>query len=222
MASSGSTRPKIEAVRVLIADDHPLIIEGLSAALKRLGLKVVGQVETAREVISKYIECQPDVLVLDVRFGPGPTGLDVARELLAQEPAARIVFYSQFDQNEVIREAYRLGGAAFITKNTPPEALARAIGEAHAGKTFFLPEIAERMALLGVRGDPSPRSKLDEREVEVFMQLAGGLTNNEIAARMNLSSKTIGSIGQTVREKLGVQRATDLTRLAVRHGMIDP
>ena len=142
--------------------------------------------------------------------------------MLEHQPTARIVFYSQFDQNEVIREAYRLGGAAFITKNTPPQALARAIGEAHAGKTFFLPEIAERMALLGVRGDSSPRAKLDEREVEVFMCLAEGLTHNEIAARMNLSSKTIGAIGQTVREKLGVQRATDLTLLAVRHGMISP
>lgn len=85
MASSGSAKPKVQAVRVLIADDHPLIIEGISAALKRLGLKVVGQVETAQEVIPKYAECQPDVLVLDVRFGPGPTGLDVARVLAPTE-----------------------------------------------------------------------------------------------------------------------------------------
>jgi two-component system, NarL family, invasion response regulator UvrY len=210
------------ALRVLIADDHPLIIEGLVAALKRLGLRVAGHVEAATEVIAKYMQIQPDVLVLDVRFGPGPTGLDVARELIARDPNARIVFYSQFDQNEVIREAYRLGGAAFITKNTPPEVLARAIQEAHAGRTYFLPEIAERLALLGVRGDQSPRAMLDEREVEVFMLMARGLTNNEIAERMNLSAKTIGNIGQTVKEKLGVQRATDLTRLAVRHGMLDP
>lgn len=209
-------------VRVMIADDHPLIIEGLSAALNRLGLIVVGQVETTAAVIPKFVETKPDVLVLDVRFGPGPTGLDVARELLAEAPSARIVFYSQFDQDEVVREAYRLGGAAFITKNTAPQALARAIEEADAGKIYFLPEIAERMALLGVRGDTSPRSRLDDREIEVFMQLADGFTNNEIAARMKLSAKTIGTIGQAVREKLGVQRATDLTRLAVRHGMIDP
>ena len=210
------------ALRVLIADDHPLIIEGLIAALKRLGLRVAGHVQVATEVIAKYMQTRPDVLVLDVRFGPGPTGLDVARELIARDANARIVFYSQFDQNEVIREAYRLGGAAFITKNTPPEVLARAIGEAHAGRTYFLPEIAERLALLGVRGDQSPRSMLDEREVEVFMLMAGGLTNNEIAERMNLSAKTIGSVGQALKEKLGVQRATDMTRLAVRHGMLDP
>lgn len=142
--------------------------------------------------------------------------------MIAREPKARIVFYSQFDQNEVIREAYRLGGAGFITKNTPPETLARAIGEVHAGRTYFLPEIAERLALLGVRGDQSPRSILDQREIEVFMMLSRGFTNNEIAERMNLSAKTIGAIAQAVKEKLGVQRATDMTRLAVRHGMLDP
>ena len=210
------------AVRVLLADDHPLIIEGLAAALSRLGLKVVGQVEAAAEVVDKYQRTRPDVLVLDIRFGPGPSGLDAAKQLLEVEPDARVVFYSQFDQNEVIREAYRLGGAAFVTKNKSPEILVQAIEHAHEGKVYFLPEIAERLALLGVQGDRSPRGVLDDREVEVFMQLAAGLTNNEIAARMNLSAKTVGAIGQAVREKLGVQRVTDMTRLAVRYGMIDP
>lgn len=148
--------------------------------------------------------------------------MDVARSLLSKEPEARIVFYSQFDQNEVIREAYRLGAAAYVTKNQPPGVLATAIEEAARGKTYFVPAIAERLALLGVRGDESPRSRLDAREAEVFVQLANGLTNNEIAERMSLSSKTIGVIAQAIREKLGVQRAAEMTRLAVRYGMIDP
>ena len=208
--------------RVLIADDHPLIIEGITAALRRLGLNVVGHVQTAAEVIPKYIDCRPDVLVLDVRFGPGPTGLDVARELLSDHPEALIVFYSQFDQDEIIREAYRLGGAAFITKNSPPEALVRAIDEVSQGKTFFLPEIAERLALLGVRGDESPRAKLEPREVEVFALIAAGLTNVEIAERMGLSAKTISTISQAIKEKLGLYRTADLTRLAMKHGLIEP
>lgn len=210
------------SIRVLIADDHPLIVEGITAALRRLELDVVGHVESAAAVVAKYIETRPDVLVLDVRFGPGPTGLDVARQLLSSHPTARVVFYSQFDQDEVIREAYRLGGSAFVTKNTPPEALAHAIEEVHRGKTNFLPTIAERMALLGVRGDESPRSKLEAREIEVFTRLAQGLTNNEIAERMNLSTKTISTVSQAVKEKLGVQRAAEITRLALKHGMIEP
>lgn len=209
-------------VRVLVADDHPLIIEGITAALRRLGLDVVGHVETASAVVKKYIESRPDVLVLDVRFGPGPTGLDVARQLLSKRPGARIVFYSQFDQDEIIREAYRLGGAAFVTKNSPPEALANAIEEVNRGKTYFLPQIAERLALLGVRGDESPRARLEPREIEVFNQMARGLTNNEIAERMNLSPKTISTISQAVKEKLGMHRAADITRLAMKHGMLEP
>lgn len=209
-------------IRVLIADDHPLIVEGIAAALRRLGLNVVGLARTAAEVQPEYDRVQPDVLVLDVRFGPGPTGLDVAKELLVQWPKAAIVFYSQFDQDEIIREAYRLGGAAFITKNSPPEALAAAIEEASRGKTFFLPQIAERLALLGVHGDDSPRARLEPREVEVFSLMASGLTNVEIAERMSLSPKTISTISQTIKEKLGIHRAAEITRLALKHGLIEP
>jgi two-component system invasion response regulator UvrY len=212
----------MSSIKVLLADDHPLIIEGLTVVLPRLGLDVVGHVDRATDVIKKFKQVSPDVLVLDVRFGPGATGLDIGRELLSVHPAARIVFYSQFDQNEIIRDAYQLGGLAFVTKNTAPETLVQAITTAAEGKTYFLPAIAERLALLGLRGDESPRAKLDAREMEVFLQLARGLTNNEIAERMNLSSKTISIIGQGVREKLGAQRAADLTRLAMRHGMLEP
>ncbi len=186
------------------------------------GLNVAGHVSEAALVVPRFMEDRPDVLVLDVRFGPGATGLDVARELFAVHPQARVVFYSQFDQDEIIREAYRVGAAAFITKNTAPEQLAKAIHAAHRGETFFLPPIAERMALLGVRGDTSPRAKLEPREVEVFKQMAEGATNVEIAERMKLSLKTISTISQLIKEKLGVHRAAEITRLALKYGMIDP
>lgn len=207
---------------MLLADDHPLILEGLRTVLTKQGMKVVGEVMSVGDIVPRVKQLRPDVAVLDVRFGPGPTGLDVARDLLSQQPGARVVFYSQFDQDEVIRDAYRLGGAAFVTKNQPPEVLFEAITAAAQGRTFFPPAIAERLAVLGLHGDDSPRARLDPRELEVFLHLANGLNNNEIAERMGLSSKTIGMVGQTVREKLGVQRAADLTRLAVRHGMIEP
>lgn len=209
-------------IRVLIADDHPLIIEGLTSALSRLGVEVVDEVSAIGAVLEKYNESAADVLVLDVRFGEGATGMDVARELLNRFPGARIVIYSQFDQDELIREAYRLGCAAFIPKNTPPELLADAIKQVHQGKTYFLPQIAERIALLSVRGDESPQAKLDAREIEVFRLMAQGHTNAEIAEKMSLSPKTISTISQAVKEQLGVHRPADITRLAVKHMIIDP
>ena len=206
--------------RVLIADDHPLIVIGLTSALRDQGIKVVGHVETAGEVIPKYAETAPDVLILDIRFGEGPTGLEIAGELLLRFAEARIVFYSQFDQDETISEAYRLGGAAFIPKNTPPALLAEAVTRVHNGHTYFLKDIAERLALIGVRRDESPQSRLETRELEVFKLMAWGLTNAEMAEKMHLSPKTISTISQTVKEKLGVQRQADITKLAVKHLLI--
>ena len=79
-------------IKVLLADDHPLILEGLKAALTKRGMRVVGETGSADEVMSRYRQCRPDVLVLDLRFGQGATGLDIARSLLLKEPEARIVF----------------------------------------------------------------------------------------------------------------------------------
>lgn len=209
-----------EAVRVLIADDHPLIVLGLTTALTDLGIDVVGHVEAAGDVIPLFAATSPDVLILDIRFGDGPTGLDVARELLQRFPEARIVFYSQFDQDETISEAYRLGGAAFIPKNTAPALLAEAIGRVSNGQPYFLKEIAERLALIGMRRDDSPQSRLGPRELEIFKLMAMGLTNAEMATKMDLSPKTISTISQTVKEKLGVHRQAEITKLAVKHLMI--
>ncbi len=214
----------MSGIRVLIADDHPLIVEGLVSALDRRDFEVVGRVSSPADVVATFQEVGANVVVLDVRFDEGTTGLDVARDLLATSPAARVVFYSQFDEDEMIREAYRLGGAAFITKNVDPSVLAKAIKQVHdePGKPYFLPEIAERLAVLGLRGDESPQSKLGRRDLEVFRKMAEGMTNAEIAEQMDLSTKTISNISQHVKEQLGIHRQADITRLAVKYQLISP
>jgi two-component system invasion response regulator UvrY len=160
---------------------------------------------------------------LDIRFGnAAPSGLDVVREALQRYPDARILIYSQFDQTEMLREAYRIGCVGFVPKSNTVEVLAEAIKQVHRGKLYFLPEIAERLAMIGVKGDDSPQAKLDARELEVFRLMAQGRTNVEIAEAMDLSPKTISLTSQLVKDKLGVQRAAEITRLAVRHGVIEP
>jgi two-component system invasion response regulator UvrY len=214
----------MEPIRVLIADDHPLIIEGLKTSLARHGIKAAGTASAVAEVVPKYEHCQPDVVVLDVRFGDGPTGLDVAKSLLNAHPQARIVIYTQYDQDGLIREAYRIGCAAFVTKNKDPQLLSDAIKDAHTGKTFFLKEIAERLALISLRGEEthSPLEKLDSREIEILKMMALGKRNAEIAEAMNLSVKTISTASQTIKDKLGVDRPAELALLAVRLKLIEP
>lgn len=211
----------MKPITILIADDHPLIIEGLELSLPKQGVKVVGQAFSPDEVVQKYIECNPNVVVMDVGFGQEATGLDAAREVIGHDPDARIVFYTQYDQDEVIREAYRLGGRGFVPKVQPTDLLANVIGHVNRGKIHFLPEIAERLALIGVKGDDSPHAKLDARELDVFRRLARGQTIEEIATEIGLSRKTVSLVAQAVRDKLGVQRSADITRLAIRHHIID-
>lgn len=208
------------AIRVLVADDHPLITQGLASELRRFDIGEIEAVADGAQVARRYREMRPDVVVLDLRIGQ-VRGLDVAHELLDGDPDARIVFYSQFDQDHIVREAYRIGGKAFITKSAETSALAQAIIAAHGGETYFLPDIAERLALLSVRGDKSPQAMLSDRELLVFRKMAKGLTNTEIAADMDLSVKTIGLIAQSVKETLGVSRPADITRLALKHQLID-
>jgi len=209
--------------RVMIADDHPLIVEGLSALLDRHGLQVVGSVNDADAAVEAYASLLPDVMVLDLRFGDqGIAGLDILKALLARFAQARVVIYTQFDQDAVVREAYKRGAKAFVTKSTAPAELADTINRVHQGETVFLPEIANRLAMLSVRGDESPLTGLQPREVEVFKLMAQGLTNVEIAERMSLSPKTISTTSQSIKDHLGMHRAADITLLAVKHGLIAP
>ncbi len=164
-----------DSIRVLHADDHPVVLDGFANALESHGIHTVAKAHSVPEALAQYAATQPDVAILDLRFGSALTGLDAARQLLHDFPQAKIVFLSQFDQDSLIKEAYRLGARAFITKDCDPAELA---------------------------------------------QMAEGLTNQEIADQLQLSSKTISNTSQTIKEKLQVQRAADITRLALRHGLL--
>jgi two-component system invasion response regulator UvrY len=209
-------------IKVMIADDHPLIVEGLSSVLSRHGLEVVGAESDASAVVATWQKLQPDVLVLDLRFGDGGVGgLDVLQTLIDGHPGAKVVIYTQFDQSTVVREAYKRGAKAFIPKSTDPSDMAEVLIKVHQGETVFLPDIANRLAMLSVHGDQSPVSRLQPREIEVFKMMAQGLTNVEIAERMHLSPKTISTTSQSIKDQLGVQRAADITLLAVKSGLIE-
>lgn len=213
---------KPERIRVMLADDHPIVMGGFALSLAGPDIEVVAQARSPEEALAMYAAQRPDVAILDIRFGAQLTGMDVARRLLADQPNARIVFLTQFDQDSLVKECYRIGGRAFITKDCDPEELAAAVRRAHQGELYFMPAIAERLASLSVRGDESPQALLDERSLAIFALMAEGLTNAEIAERLDVSSKTISNASQAIKDRLGVQRAADITRLAVRHGLIQP
>lgn len=214
--------PMDKNIRALLADDHPIVMDGFAMTLGAHGIEVVARAKTPEEAISEFQRMEPDVAILDIRFGEQLTGLDAARQILKAKPNARVIFLTQFDQDSLIKEAYRIGARAFITKDCDPEELALAVKRAQHGELYFMPAIAERLASLSVLGEQSPQALLDERSLQIFTMMAEGQTNAEIAEKLDVSSKTISNTSQAIKDKLGVQRAADITRLAVRHGLIQP
>lgn len=211
-----------QTIRVLLADDHPIVMTGFAMSLTAEGMEVVGQAKSPTEAVQQFFATQADVIVLDIRFGAEMTGLDAAKQILEKQADAQIVFLSQFDQDALIKETYRLGAKAFVTKDCDPADLAIAVRRAAQGELYFMPSIAERLANLSVRGDTSPQTVLDERSLAIFKLMAEGLTNVEIAEKLDLSQKTISNISQSVKEKLGIHRPALITKLAVKYGLIEP
>jgi two-component system invasion response regulator UvrY len=210
------------SIRVLIADDHPLVANALSTGFDDDQIKVVGYTEQVDDVAKKFDELRPDVLVLDIRFGSDAkrTGFDVAKAILAKHNDARIVFYSQFDSDEMLREAYLLGASAFVPKRTPLDDVIKVLVKVNEEGIYFLPSVATRMAMLSIRRDESPQALLDERELEVFRYLALGKETNEIAALMKLAPKTITNARQAVKRKLNEDHPAKLALIAVKSGVI--
>jgi two-component system invasion response regulator UvrY len=213
---------RIESVKVLLADDNPIFATGCALMLAGYGIELIGEGTTPKDIMVRYGELHPDVLVIDAAFGGANCGLTVARQLRDAYPDAKIVILSESNHRLLYKESYRLGAHAFVTKNRAAADLAEAVTKALAGSLYFLPHVAEQLAHDKVRGDGSPQDILIGREMEVFKLMALGHTNVEIAEELRLSAKSISNYSQAIKEKLGTQRAAELTRLAVRHGLIEP
>lgn len=209
-------------IRVLLADDHPIVMQGFALSLASMAIDVVGQVTSPSEAIESYETLRPDVVMMDLRFGEKLTGLDAAKAILARHPGANILFLSQFDQDALIKQTYSIGGRGFLTKDISASDLAQAVTDANSGESYFMARIAKRLASLSVKGDQSPAALLDTREFEIFLLTAKGRTNQEMADQLRLSQKTISNVTHSLKEKLGTNRGADLTLLAVKYGYIEP
>ncbi len=211
-------------VRVLIADDHPLLATGVSAALGTHGIETVATVTRLEDLLTTYERKRPDVVILDTRFSPEePSGIEGARDLIARHPNARVVFYTQFDEDQIIDEAYRAGGKVFVLKDSTATQLAAAVTHAAANTApFFPPNVAARLALMRVRGEEAPQARLDPREYAVFAMLAYGFNNQQISQRLALSTKTIASIVTDVKNKLGLESPADLHAMAMKYHVDRP
>lgn len=207
--------------RVLIADDHPVVREGVRRILQGAAeVEVVGEAARGDEALEAVRKLKPDVLILDIGM-PGPSYLEVLAALPAASAGTRALILSAQPEEEYAVRALKGGATGYLTKGYAPPDLVEAVRRIAAGHRYVTRELAEQLALGVVEGAAkAPHETLSNREFEVFRFLAGGLSLKEIGARMGVSPKTVSSFRARVLEKMGVKTNADLVRYAVEHRLV--
>ncbi|HEY2399361.1 MAG TPA: response regulator transcription factor [Steroidobacteraceae bacterium] len=209
-------------IKVLLADDHAVVRTGFRLLLQsQPDINVVAEAQSGEAACQMFAELAPDIVVMDLGM-PGMGGLEAVRRIRAHNPAARVLALSAHDDPMHARRALREGALGFLSKRSAPEALIEAISAIAAGRRYIDPALAQKLALAEIEGAArSPIEQLSEREFEVFIRLAGGATVQKIADDLKLSASTIGTHLYNIKQKLGVVNQSELTLLAIRHGLIE-
>ena len=213
------------SIRVLIADDHPIVRDGLRLSLERGGrdVVVVGEAADGVEVLELAKTCRVDVFILDITM-PRLNGLDTARELLKRRRTARIIILSLHDSRALVEESMAIGARGYLTKETASRNVTDAVCEVYAGRFYLSPEITHIMIAGRERGGGKggvmePVLALTASERRVLQLIAEGRTAKEIAAELGRAIDTVLTHRKNLMAKLRIHKQTDLVRYAVKEGI---
>jgi two-component system invasion response regulator UvrY len=209
-------------IRILLVDDHAVVRTGFRLLLQSLAdMQIVAEADSGEAACQRYLELTPDVVVMDLAM-PGMGGLEALRRIRARDPQARILALSAHDDPVHARRALKEGALGFLSKRSAPEALVEAVTAVNAGRRYIDIRLAQKLALAEIEGAARPPiERLSEREFEVFIRLARGATVQKIAEDLKLSASTIGTHLYNIKQKLEVTNQSELTLLAIRHGIIE-
>jgi DNA-binding NarL/FixJ family response regulator len=208
-------------IRVLIADDHTVVAEGLRHLVEaERDIEVVACVADGREAVQQARDTQPDVVLMDLSM-PELNGADAARAILERDPRCRVIVLSMYAQREYVRRALKAGAAGYVVKRSAAKEVVEAIRAVHAGQRYLSPRVADVVLedYTDERQD-DPLARLSAREREVLQLLAEGRTGAQIAERLSLSQKTVETYRARLVEKLGIRDLAGLVRFAIQKGLV--
>jgi DNA-binding NarL/FixJ family response regulator len=209
-------------IRVVIADDHQILREGLKQLLQAAGdVVIAGEAGDGFEVLERVRTLDFDVLLLDMSM-PGKSGVELIRQVKSEKPKLRILVLSMHEEHQYAVRAIRAGASGYLTKESAAAKLVAAIRKVGSGGAFISAEVAERLAQEAMpHAEGPPHAALSDREYQVFRMLVNGQTVTEIAATLHLSGKTVSTHKARLMEKLGVENNAELVHYAVRHRLGD-
>jgi len=208
-------------IRILIADDHGVVAEGLKQLVEaESDMQVVALVGDGREAVQQARDSQPDVVLMDLSM-PELNGADATRAILQRDPKCRVIVLSMYAQREYVRRALKAGAAGYVVKRSAAKEVVEAIRAVHAGQRYLSPRVAD-VVLEDYTDDKQddPLARLSAREREVLQLLAEGRTGAEIAQRLSLSQKTVETYRARLVEKLGIRDLAGLVRFAIQRGLV--
>src|SRR3954451_4070601 len=217
----------MQTIKVLLADDHTVVRQGLRALLVVEGdIEIVGEADTGRQAVMMAKKLLPDVVVMDVAM-PLLNGLEATRQISKLVPQTRVLVLSTYSDDEYVQQLTEAGAVGYLVKQTAANDLLKAIREAHKGNAFFSPFIAKRVSDhyrdAFTNGQPVKKRAecLTSRESEVLQLIAEGQANKQIAAELSISIKTVEKHRQQVMNKLNIHDVAGLTRHAIANGIIE-
>ncbi len=206
-------------IRVVVADDHPVVREGFSAIVDlEDDIQVVGQAADGLEAVRLAHQLRPDVVLMDLVMPGGTSGVDATKEVVASCPNTRVVALTSFGEDRLVHETLRAGAIGYLMKDVSADELAEAVRAAHAGRSTLAPEAAD--ALVRSVSSPPPPAALTARERQVLKLMADGLTNADIAERLVIGVATVKTHVSSIIAKLGVSTRTEASSLAIRRGLV--
>ncbi|MBZ5604524.1 MAG: response regulator transcription factor [Acidobacteriia bacterium] len=208
-------------IRVLVADDHPLLRTGLKTVLSQEpDLEVGGEAEDSDHVLRQLVENKYDVLILDLMM-PGRGGLDVLRDIRRQHPELPILILSVHAEDQFAIRTIKAGASGYLSKDNAGTEVVRAIRKVLTGKKYVSPTLAEMLAnSLDHDGERPPHESLSDREFQVMCKIASGMTVSQIAVEVSLSVKTVSTYRARVLEKMNMNNNAELTRYAIQSGLV--
>jgi len=208
-------------LRILIADDHPIVRRGLKQIIADSGDMAVGdEAADGWEVLSKVRASDYDVVLLDVAM-PGIDGLDVLTQLRHEKPRLPVLMLSMYPEAQFAIRAFRAGASGYVTKESAPDELVGAIRKVSTGGKYVSSALAEKLALdLERGGKQPPHETLSDREYQVMSLIASGKTVTGIARELSLSVKTISTYRSRILEKMNLKNNAELTNYAIKNGLI--
>ncbi len=209
-------------IRVLIADDHPVVREGLKQIISKApDIIIGGEALNGQEVLDKVNSEKWDAVILDLNM-PGKDGFDVLREIRREKQKLPILILSIFSEAQMGVRVLRAGASGFLNKESAPKELIHAIRKIHTGGKYISQKLAEKLAYeIEINTDEEPHKRLSNREFQVLCLIASGKTINEIADQFSLSDKTIRTYRERLLEKMNLKNDVELTHYAIQNKLIE-